>query len=307
MPLNLKPHSECKIFVVDDDEMVRLTLQNILEEHFLVEVFSSGFSILDFCSNNIPDLILLDVNLPDINGLEVCRKLRLRAYFEHIPIVFITATYDTNSQNACWEAGATDFIGKPIIASTLLHRSINHLENKLRLERLIDLTYKDALTELFNRHYLDLEVSNLFKQSIRDKQIFSLLMIDIDYFKAYNDMYGHPQGDKCLKELAIVLNKVIKRPQDIAIRYGGEEFLVVLPQTKIEGVELICQRIQAELNHKLIEHLESTFNQVTVSIGGAVYNNDGELSLEELIAIADQQLYKAKKMGRNQYRLNQLK
>eukprot|EP00493_Phyllostaurus_siculus_P026196 UN26541 len=122
MHLALKPLTQCKILIVDDDEIIRVSLQAIMEDYFEVETLAMGLQTLDYCKSNIPDLILLDVNLPDISGLDVCRALKQNILFEHVPIVFITATYDTDSQNACWEAGAADFIGKPVIASTLIHR-----------------------------------------------------------------------------------------------------------------------------------------------------------------------------------------
>ncbi|MEZ7275839.1 diguanylate cyclase [Pseudoalteromonas sp. 68 DY56-GL68] len=304
MPLSLKPLSQCKVFIVDDDEMVRLSLGVILEDHFSVDAYSSGQAVLEACEDLLPDLILLDINLPDISGLDICRRLKAKPTFENIPIIFITSTYDTEYQNACWEAGASDFIGKPITASTLIHRTKNHLENKLRLEKLLQLTYKDSLTGLFNRHYLDLEVANVFKQTSRERKPFSLLMLDIDFFKLYNDQYGHPQGDACLKIIADVIERSIQRPQDIAIRYGGEEFLVILPFTDFDGVKFICDRISAELEAINIPHVKSLWGRATVSIGGVIYEHQNKVSFNELINCADKALYAAKNDGRNCFRLS---
>lgn len=304
MLLSLKPLSQCKVFIVDDDEMVRLSLGVILEEHFDVDVYSSGQTVLEACEDILPDLILLDINLPDINGLDICKQLKGKTEFDNVPIIFITSSYNTESQNSCWEAGASDFIGKPITASTLIHRTKNHLENKLRLEKLLQLTYKDSLTGLFNRHYLDLEVANVFKQASRDKLPFSLLMLDIDFFKLYNDHYGHLQGDICLKIVADVIERSIQRPLDAAIRYGGEEFLVILPFTDFEGVKFICDRISKELKAINVPHVKSNWGRATISIGGVIFEHQSNVSFDDLVNCADEALYAAKSAGRNCFRLS---
>jgi len=303
MHLALKPLTQCKILIVDDDEIIRVSLQAIMEDYFEVETLAMGLQTLDYCKSNIPDLILLDVNLPDISGLDVCRALKQNILFEHVPIVFITATYDTDSQNACWEAGAADFIGKPVIASTLIHRTTNHVENKLRLEVLMDLTYKDSLTGLYNRHYLEKEVCNSLKQSERDKKPFSVLMIDIDHFKLYNDHYGHLQGDICLKQIADVFANTLKRPHDVTTRFGGEEFLIVLPYTDIKGMTHVCKQIILQINESNIEHSQSSIGHVTVSIGGVTSQKQSTMGLNKLISLADEELYCAKRDGRNCYKL----
>jgi len=195
--------------------------------------------------------------------------------------------------------GGTDFISKPVIASTLIHRTRNHIENKLRLEKLTELTYKDSLTGLYNRHYLEQEVANSLRLSDRDKTPFSILMIDIDFFKLYNDKYGHLQGDKCIKEIATVLLNVIKRPQDMAVRFGGEEFLVVLPDTDYAGMKHISDHIMSQLCDLNIAHSESVYEHVTLSIGGITRYPPSAMNLRALISAADEHLYEAKRSGRN--------
>lgn len=306
MHLELKPLTQCKVLIVDDDEIIRVSLHAIMEDYFKVETLATGPDVLAYCKNTIPDLILLDVNLPGINGLEICKTLKQNVAFTHVPIIFITATYDIDSQNACWEAGASDFIGKPVAASTLIHRATNHLENKLRLEELMVLTYKDSLTGLYNRHYLEEEISNALKQSERDKKPFSMLMIDIDYFKLYNDHYGHLQGDTCLKQLADVLANATKRPHDVAVRFGGEEFLIALPYTNIEGMTHVCEEIVLQLSKLNVEHCQSPLKQVTVSIGGVTYDKQSTMQMNDLILQADEALYKAKRSGRNCYKLQSI-
>lgn len=304
MHLELKPLTQCRVLVVDDEEISRITLQSLLAEHYLVETLDDGNQVIQYCEHRKPDLILMDVNMPGVCGLEVCKMLKSREDLADIPVVFVTANFDLDAQNACWEAGANDFIGKPVAASTLIHRTRNHLENKVRLDQLIKLTYKDSLTELYNRHYLNEEVESLVKQAVRSQEPIAVLMMDLDYFKAYNDHYGHQQGDQCLRMVAKCISDTIRRPQDIAIRYGGEEFLVILPFTSEEGVSVVADKILHALEQQNISHELSPMKRVSLSIGGVCCTNVHEYSLFQLISIADKALYHAKREGRNQRRIS---
>ncbi|MEO2280817.1 GGDEF domain-containing response regulator [Pseudoalteromonas pernae] len=304
MHLDLKPLSECRVLVVDDEEVSRITLLTLLGEHYTVEALVDGNQVIPYCERQKPDLILMDVNMPGVCGLDVCKTLKSREDLADIPVVFVTATFDLDAQNACWEAGATDFISKPVAASTLIHRTRNHLENKLHVDQLVKLTFRDSLTELYNRHYLNVEIESVIKQAVRSQEPIGVLMMDLDYFKAYNDHYGHQQGDQCLRQVAACITNTIRRPQDIAIRYGGEEFLVVLPFTNEEGVSCVAQQILDAVAQQNIAHEKSPLNRVSISIGGVCCTNAHEYSLFQLISIADKALYNAKHEGKNQSRIS---
>lgn len=303
MQLDIKPISKCQVLIVDDDEIIRLTLEAMLTEYVEVVTLSESDAVIPFCQTHIPDLILLDVQMPGMSGLELCEIIKSHPATEHIPVIFITSTYDVQSQNNCWEAGANDFIAKPVNASTLFHRVHNHLENKLRLEALIKLTYKDVLTGAYNRLYLKDEASSSFKQCKREGSVYSLLMLDIDYFKLYNDFYGHLEGDACLKDIAAVLTSAVKRPQDVVIRFGGEEFLILLPFTDHVGADAICREICSKLGDINIPHDLSPLNRVSVSIGGITCIPSQTTTLEMLLKQADEALYEVKRANKNNFKL----
>lgn len=302
VPLNLKPLSDSKILVVDDDLLMRKVMGTILNDICNVDVLSDSTQVMDYCiSGAPPDLILLDVHMPKINGLEVCKQLRELKAMNDVPIIFVTASVEVKSQNECWEAGGSDFISKPIAPSTLVHRVKAHLLNKARLEQLQKLTYKDSLTGLYNRHYLNEHSEAIVKQVKRLNESIGFLMLDLDFFKRFNDLYGHQAGDECLRDAADVIVESLKRPQDVAVRYGGEEFLIILPYADLAGLKHVAKNILLNIKKKNIKHAESPFEHVSFSIGGALsHNKSCEYSLEAMIKIADENLYEAKRLGRNQ-------
>ncbi|MFY8275468.1 diguanylate cyclase [Pseudoalteromonas sp. SSDWG2] len=301
MIFGLKPLSEARILIVDDEEMITEVLTIILDQFFDVEILNNSAEAIELCKSNPPDLILMDVNMPGIGGLEICRKLREVPSLQHIPIVFMTSTVDIDSQNACWEAGGSDFIGKPVAPSTLIHRLRNHITNKLRFEQLQRLTYKDNLTGLFNRHYLNETIDKVLGAAKRDRTPLSMLMIDADYFKRFNDIYGHLAGDECLKHIADSIKESIRRPQDIAIRYGGEEFLIILPNTDEQGAQCVATDLARNIRAKQIEHSQNPAKVVTLSIGGATCDDVSDVGVNQFIKLADDNLYSAKHKGRNQH------
>ncbi|MGQ8366717.1 GGDEF domain-containing response regulator [Glaciecola sp. 1036] len=248
----------------------------------------------------MPDLIILDLNMPNLDGITLCNQIKSNLTTAHIPIIFITASVLPSDQDRCWEAGAADFIAKPIVASTLLHRVKNILQSKLRFELLTEQTFKDQLTGVFNRHYLMSEVPTLLKVSSREKQFFGVVMIDIDFFKGFNDTYGHVEGDKCLKMVAKTIQNVLKRPQDIVVRYGGEEFVVFLPNTPPSGCKHLANKIKDAVFDLNIKNSTSGHQVVTISGGYIVTSPTADTHTEELINQADEFLFKSKTNGRNQ-------
>ena len=298
----IKPYTECNVLIVDDEPMSRMLLESILELVFTCATAESGEEAISYCEANLPDLVLLDMNMPDISGLDVCSALKASPETNHIPVIFVTSTMDIESENACWEVGASDFVMKPVNASTLTHRIKTHLQNKLRTEFLKMMTFHDQLTGLYNRMYLTNEIPLLIKQVARDKGTVGAIMIDIDYFKLINDTYGHLEGDICLQKVAQIVSDTVKRPKDAVIRFGGEEFLVVLPYIDHQGTKLVAHQLVEAVAKARIPHGKGIENRVSISAGFAVWKATDvvEDDVAALIEDADISLFEAKELGRNQ-------
>lgn len=301
MQLDLKSYSSCHVLIVDDEVMSRMLLSSVLAPHFHCETCDSGQAAIDYCQENRPDIILLDMNMPDIDGLSVCRKLKEQAHSQHIPVIFVTASIDAEIENACWEVGASDYVLKPITASTLVHRVKNHLQIKLRTELLERMTFHDQLTGMYNRLYLTQEIPLMVKQVARDGDDIGLIMADIDHFKLYNDHYGHLQGDDCLQQVAGIIKQHALRPKDAAIRFGGEEFLLILPYTNAEGTEKVANDLVAAVFNANFPHAKGIEGRVSLSAGFTALPATEviEQGVTSFIEQADVPLYKAKKLGRN--------
>ncbi len=299
---DIKPYEECNVLIVDDEQMSRMLLESILESVFTCFTAESGEEAIAYCKANLPDLVLLDMNMPDINGLDVCTALKASPETNHIPVIFVTSTMDIDSENACWEVGASDFVMKPVNASTLTHRIKTHLQNKLRTEFLEMMTFHDQLTGLYNRMYLTNEIPLLIKQVARDKSTVGAIMIDIDYFKLFNDTYGHLEGDICLQKVAQIVSDTVKRPKDAVIRFGGEEFLVILPYIDYQGTKLVANQLVEAVADAKISHGKGIENRVSISAGFAVWKacDVVEENVAALIEEADISLFEAKELGRNQ-------
>lgn len=298
----IKPYTQCSVLIVDDEPISRMLLESILEHVFYCETVDSGQEALSYCAKNAPDLVLLDMNMPDMNGLEVCKALKQSPVTSQIPVIFVTSTMDVESENACWEVGASDFVLKPVNASTLTHRIKTHIQNKLRTEFFENMTFHDQLTGLYNRTYLTKEIPLLIKQVARDQDMIGAIMIDIDYFKLFNDNYGHLEGDLCLQKVAKIIADTVKRPKDAVIRFGGEEFLVILPYIDYQGIKLVAQQIVEAVTNADIPHAKGIDGRVSISAGFAVWKAidviDDDYS--SLIEDADVSLFEAKELGRNQ-------
>ena len=300
----IKPYSQCNVLIVDDEPMSRLLLQTILDTEFHCTTVESGSDAISYCVEALPDLVLLDMNMPDIGGLEVCATLKAAPETKDIPVIFVTSTMDIQSENACWEVGASDFVMKPVNASTLTHRVKTHLQNKLRTEFLEMMTFHDQLTGLYNRMYLTKEIPLLIKQVARDQSTVGVIMVDIDYFKLFNDTYGHLEGDICLQNVAEILSDNIKRPKDAVIRFGGEEFLIILPYIDEDGTKLVANQLVDAVAKAKIPHGKGIENRVSISAGFAVWKATDVVrdDLAALIEDADSSLFEAKELGRNQAR-----
>ncbi|WP_242008731.1 diguanylate cyclase [Vibrio fluvialis] len=288
------------VLVVDDQATNIQLIYQLLKNEYDVLMATTGQQAIAVCREHKPDLILMDVLMPDINGWETCKILKRDPDIATIPVIFVTALTDQDDENACWDAGAVDFLQKPINANTLKHRVRAHLTLKHQSDLLRSLAYVDGLTGISSRRHFDQYMEAQMGHAFRKQESLGVLLIDIDFFKQYNDRYGHIAGDDCLRQVAQSLKQSCLRSADMVARYGGEEFVLVLPDTNERGLERIAQRIKQQLEQEAIAHIGSPTSLLTVSAGGAVYL-PGELpdGAEAMLILADTMLYKAKAEGRN--------
>jgi len=251
--------------------------------------------------NCSPDLILLDIMMPDLDGLAVCRRLKSDSRTREIPVLFLTALGGEADEMRALEAGGIDFILKPISPPVLAARVRNQLELKHQQDRLRNLSLLDGLTGIANRRRFDQYLEMEWQRCSRNSQPLSLVMGDVDFFKAFNDGYGHGRGDDCLRAVARVFGMALRRPADLAARYGGEEFVCVLPETDQEGARIVADQIMAQMEDLAMPHAFSAIaRHVTVSVGIAtsVRPSLGR-SWKTLVEEADMWMYEAKGRGRN--------
>lgn len=291
-----------RILIVDDQTMNIRVMHNILKEDYEVLMATDGQTAIDLCHDQSPDLVLLDVVMPDMGGHEICKKLVNDPATAHIPIIFVTSHSQDIDESFGLELGAVDFISKPINPITVKARIKNHLALKLQNDYLRSMAHIDGLTGVFNRRRFDEEVNLSWRHCLREQQPLSLLLIDLDYFKLFNDHYGHIAGDACLKTIAQALKNMPHRPRDLFARYGGEEFAYILPNTNESGAKHCATRVLNTVRDLQINHSESDVaNFMTISIGVNTVIPKHDFSILNFIEQADQALYQAKLNGRNRY------
>ena len=288
------------VLVVDDLRTNALALKKLLEPEWAVQIALSGPEALQCAANDpAPGLILLDYRMPDMDGHEVCRRLKQNPETRDIPVIFITAMEDWNNEALGLELGAVDYITKPVRAPILRARVRNHialqqalaelaLKNK-ELERLAD---RDKLTGLYNRRKLDNALAQEVTRSERYNRPLSVIIIDIDHFKNVNDTYGHPVGDAVLAESAARLSGTL-RTSDIAGRWGGEEFLIICPETTLNTAVVLAERLRADYAARAFPEV----GELTASFGVAAHCHG--LQAQDVVHRADRALYRAKNGGRN--------
>jgi len=293
--------ASCEVLIVDDSELMRRLLVGCLQEICNVKTVESAEQAIIYCQDEQPDLVLMDWVLEGMSGLEACKKMQVTPKLSEIPIVFVTSNANEESQLQCWEAGAVDFVPKPIVPKTLQNRVKTHLKYKLQADVLRNYSFIDGLTGIYNRRFFDAEVERLLKQHHRADHALSMIMIDIDFFKKYNDYYGHLAGDDVLRQVAGKLKEIVRRPLDTVCRYGGEEFVVLLPDTPLQGAKIIAKTLVRAIAGMALEHSQSEHSVVTISAGVASATKTCA-SVESLIKSSDDMLYYAKGAGRNTYK-----
>ena len=287
--------AKSKILLVDDQPLNIALLQRILSSHYQTSAAQSGEEALLMCETQIPDLILLDIEMAGINGIETCKRLKSNPLTRDIPIIFITSFEE--HEDFCWEVGGVDFISKPINQKTVFNRVKVHLTLKLQRDKLLEMVFFDSLTEVYNRRYFDSHLIKTELSAKREGSDYTLILVDIDYFKQFNDTYGHVAGDDALKRVAQTIMDTLQRPSDFVARYGGEEFAVILPFTDLKGGILVAEHIVKNIETLGIPHSASSFKQLTVSAGIATLRSfEGS---DCVLTAADQKLYISKQTGRN--------
>lgn len=290
------------ILVVDDQPANIQLIFHMLGDEYQILMATSGQQALQVCQDSMPDLVLLDVMMPGMDGLQTCLALKADEAVASIPVIFVTGLQKQQEEDTCWQAGAVDFIQKPVNANTLLHRVKAHLTLKRQSDFLHSLAYVDGLTGIFNRRYLDNTLEKQIAIGKRQQQHeISVLMIDIDHFKLFNDQFGHIAGDEALRSVAETLELSCLRPADIVARYGGEEFVIILPNTDAKGAAFIAAKIIKSVVALAIPHPATEQGNVTISVGIATSSYD-VATKDQITELADQQLYLAKQSGRNCFR-----
>ena len=290
--------SFARILIVDDKPIHIHSMYQILSPFYTILAATNGKEAIERAEQEQPDLILLDAIMPEPSGIQVCKTLKENALTKNIPIIFVTSFQLLEEENECWEAGGIDFISKPVNAITLLNRVKAQLTLKFQTDLLVQLAYIDGLTGINNRRYLDEQLGALLAQAKRLQLDLAILMLDIDYFKQYNDTYGHISGDEALISIAQITQHALLRPADFVCRYGGEEFIVILPDTNLEGACNIAQRICDNLKEHKIEHRTAPLKELTLSMGCTTALTENCFNVE-LVQRADHLLYQAKQHGRN--------
>jgi diguanylate cyclase (GGDEF)-like protein len=252
------------------------------------------------CTGKQPDLVLLDVEMPGMDGYEVCRRLKADAATRDIPVIFVTAHSDEDAETRGLDAGAVDFISKPINPRIVRARVKTQLMLKAQSDLLRHWVYVDGLTGVHNRRYFDERLRSEWGRAVRNGTLLSVVLIDVDFFKRYNDRYGHQAGDDCLRRVAATLKSGLRRPGDLIARYGGEEFACLLPDTGLSGALQLAGQLGQLVHDRHIEHADSAVAPVvTVSQGVCCKTAEAAGSAEALLREADAQLYAAKAQGRH--------
>lgn len=290
-----------KILVVDDEKINLDVLGGLLQPHYRVVFAKDGEQAIHRMEKvPLPDLVLLDIIMPGIDGYEVCRRLKDTLSTRNIPVIFITAMGQEKDETQGFAVGAVDYIVKPFSPPIVLARVKTHIELKRRGDMLERLAILDGLTGIPNRRRFDQFLDYEWERSLRYGRAFSLLLMDIDYFKLYNDSYGHAEGDRCLRSVAGAIVRAMPRSVDLAARYGGEEFACVLPETGVEGARVVAERILDNIHAMGIPHINSKVAElVTMSIGVVTALPSSSIRTLDMVKMADKALYQAKHGGRN--------
>lgn len=289
-----------RLLVVDDQPANLQALYRVFGADHQVFTATQAEQALAVAQAERPDLILLDLDLGASSGLTLCRRLKELPATAEVPVIFVTAHGSQDAELAGLQAGAVDFIHKPIHPVIVRARVNTHLQLKRQADLLRELAFRDALTGLANRRAFDERLALELRHALRSQQSMSLLLIDVDFFKKYNDHYGHQAGDAALRTVGQVLTANMLRPVDLAARYGGEEFACLLPATPLEGALNVAERVRSDLQALHLPHATSEVAEhLSMSIGVVAKPGRPGMPPQALLEAADRLLYEAKRAGRN--------
>ncbi|MDX8397443.1 MAG: diguanylate cyclase [Mariprofundaceae bacterium] len=323
MPVTKLNGLDVSVMLVDEQSFVHKSMRNLLADVADIELHScfDGLEAVAMAEAIAPTVILQDIHMPDVNGLDLLLEYKNHPFICDIPVVMLTGTDDAEVKAEAFERGAHDYLVKmphkvELVARLKAHsRSyMNELERKSALKALeeerakLSLAYRelerysslDGLTNIGNRRFFDASFEREWKRAVREKKSLTIMMIDVDFFKLYNDSYGHQAGDECLKLVAESLKLNLQRPSDFVARYGGEEFVVLLSNMHLEGVEKVAGQLRSGIEQLGLPHEASDAGELlTISLGTASCFPSQESSAKALLKSADEALYEAKDAGRN--------
>jgi len=288
-----------QILIVDDDRSNIMALNHILKPTYSTLAAINGQAGIEIAKTALPDLILLDIVMPDMSGFEVIAELKRVNTLTETPVIFITALDSTEDEKKGLNLGAADYITKPFSGPIVEARVNTHLKMAEYIREIKRFGITDTLTGLPNRRCFDDRIKVEWGRAMREKEPLSVLVIDADNFKNYNDTYGHLQGDILLKTAATVFTKSVERAGDFVSRWGGEEFVILLPNTDSAGAVDIAERVRTNIKEAIIPLPDGTPTSTTISIGVNTKIPAAGETIEEFLNKADQMVYAAKKAGKD--------
>jgi len=299
------PLNKNSILIVDDDAGNLNKLVRLLRRDYTLYVAKDGYKAVEVAKRHLPDLILLDIIMPEMDGYEVVAALRVHDDTKNIPIIFITGLDSEEDEELGLALEVADYISKPFRDGIVRLRVENQIKMVNILRTIEKMSYIDALTGLPNRRSFNAQLSREWNRAIRETTPLSLAVMDVDFFKRYNDTYGHPQGDVLLQTIARVFTQSLRRSTDFVARWGGEEFTVLMPLTDSEGALDMAERMRVNVAATEVLLENGTVTQVTISLGVNTLVPTPSCDMGELVAGADKALYIAKREGRNRTELTQ--
>jgi len=288
-----------KVLIVDDEKSNIFALTEILGAEYEVTKVTDSRKALETAEEDMPDIILLDIIMPEMDGFAVISALKNSDKTRDIPVLFITGLDDIEAEEKGLVLGAADYISKPFhppVVQLRIHNQIKILEQLRTIKRI---SLHDQLTGMPNRHSFEERLHLEWGKMLREHTPLSVLIVDVDHFKNYNDAYGHPQGDIALQSVAEAFDRALKRSSDFAARWGGEEFIVLLPNTDVDGMMIIAEEVRKTIEDMTIPGPFDSITKITASIGGNTQTHETASAISEFISEADTALYEAKKTGRN--------